>query len=487
VWHVTGLLRRHYGKLAAALLLAGALAVLWWALPAQPRTVCRIPEEYRTGAHTAIVGFTTDCRRLTTVSEPRTNRMIKVNIQLWDVAAGQNKATIYTNTVHAYTSASHLSPNGQFVILFDPDSDGSLLLKITDSATGQMVGRFYYDFECAESVHAELTPGFCFSADGNTLACRGTDSKAHRPAVHLWNVPTRQIRGSLPQGGTVPLQFSPDSRLLATVFQDSWRISAVTVWDAATLEERANVLVPAGTVLLDVVFSSDSKTLVLACRHEAIDQDLQLLFWDIASNTLRESRDENGKLLRAVPGTTLENRYLVHFGRGAFQLCDLKTGKETRFRLSSEDTDGKIVQMLGSIPGTRECESTADVRTLAIWHKQPVTPSLWYDWLAKLLTFIGIEPYHGYNLELWDIASGTKVAHFAAADDYAFSADGKLLALTSSAGIMQIWDVRQRKPVGWFLGLAGVLLLLTLGGFWWQARRRKRNAALATETIPCST
>jgi hypothetical protein len=40
-----------------------------------------------------------------------------------------------------------------------------------------------------------------------------------------------------------------------------------------------------------------------------------------------------------------------------------------------------------------------------------------------------------------------------------------------------------RKPLGWFLGLAGLLLLLTLGGFWWHARRRTRQAALATEAI----
>ncbi len=37
-------------------------------------------------------------------------------------------------------------------------------------------------------------------------------------------------------------------------------------------------------------------------------------------------------------------------------------------------------------------------------------------------------------------------------------------------------DIPPRKPLGWFLTLAGLLLLLTLGGFWWQARRRKRKA-----------
>jgi hypothetical protein len=47
--------------------------------------------------------------------------------------------------------------------------------------------------------------------------------------------------------------------------------------------------------------------------------------------------------------------------------------------------------------------------------------------------------------------------------------------------------VAAARPLGWFLGLAGLLLTLTLGGFWRQARRRKRKAALATEAIPCGT
>jgi hypothetical protein len=91
-------------------------------------------------------------------------------------------------------------------------------------------------------------------------------------------------------------------------------------------------------------------------------------------------------------------------------------------------------------------------------------------------------------LAFYDTTSARRLCLVPRADDYVFSAGGRFVATYRDRDRqISIWDIPPRKPLGWFLGLAGVLLLLTLGGFWWQARRRKRKAALATEAIPCGT
>jgi hypothetical protein len=100
-------------------------------------------------------------------------------------------------------------------------------------------------------------------------------------------------------------------------------------------------------------------------------------------------------------------------------------------------------------------------------------------------SYLGVARRIESNDTLWEIATRREIARFDAEDAAAFSPHGKLLAVRPDDDTLQIWDIPPRKPLGWFLGLAGLLFLLTLGGFWRQARRRKRKAALATEAIPC--
>ena len=95
-------------------------------------------------------------------------------------------------------------------------------------------------------------------------------------------------------------------------------------------------------------------------------------------------------------------------------------------------------------------------------------------------------------MRFWDLATGHELTTIRGTRDiygdrqsWSFAPNGRVMATRNGDEWLEIWDIPPRKPLGWFLGLAGILLLLTLGGFWWQARRRKRNAALGTEAIPC--
>jgi WD40 repeat protein len=317
VRHVLILLRRHYGKLAAALLLALALGGVWWALPVRPRVAWRIPGEYN------FAGFTADGRLLATIGDPVTDPSAGFGICLWDVATGECKAKL-DGMFEGKASAEHqFSPDGRFLI--DRKRVNPFVLRVDEVATRQTIAQFF----CGESP-PEPACGFCFSPDGKTLVCVGADSRTHAPTLHFWDLPTRQIRASVHRANTAPILFSPDGSLLATATYDSGRSSrivAIIIWDSVRAQERAHFPVPAGTELADVIFAANSKTVALICRQDTIDPGFQLLFWDIASNSLLSWRDEIGKLLPAASKkTNLEHRYFARLGSGDFRICELATG-----------------------------------------------------------------------------------------------------------------------------------------------------------------
>src|SRR5262249_53028748 len=82
------------------------------------------------------------------------------------------------------------------------------------------------------------------------------------------------------------------------------------------------------------------------------------------------------------------------------------------------------------------------------------------------------------EITLWHVRTRAPVAAMNGNyRDFRFAPNGRCFATISSDNRIEIWDIPPRKPLGWFLGLAGLLLLLTVGGFWWQvpARREKRR------------
>src|SRR5262249_13120821 len=108
---------------------------------------------------------------------------------------------------------------------------------------------------------------------------------------------------------------------------------------------------------------------------------------------------------------------------------------------------------------------------------QTAVQQMW-AWLSSWLPVNVAKPRLPVNeITLWDLFTERNLASISG--DYSHlcvSGDGRKAAALNGDSRIEIWDIPPRKPLGWFLGLAGVLLLLTLGGFWWQVRRWKREA-----------
>src|SRR5262249_41877445 len=149
------LLRRHYGKLAAALLLAVALYVLWWALPVRPRAALLLPKGtgpvglspdggyYLTNSGPA--GLSADGRYFLTHSGKKDFGAVDGTngfrsrcdligpLRLWDTSNGQLAATV--SEIGGSLRGVEIAPNGRSLALVV--GENPVFLRVIESFTGR--------------------------------------------------------------------------------------------------------------------------------------------------------------------------------------------------------------------------------------------------------------------------------------------------------------------------------------------------------------
>jgi WD40 repeat protein len=417
-------------------------AVLWRALPVQPRATTVVSGLNR------VLGFGPDGRSVlfddlshTDSDWPECNL-----IRAWDIENGSVRTV---TPVPANVETRALSPDGRWLAVGERHGDIERV-RIIDLATGQ-------EDQLGHPTGAPVRYGDAvFSPDSRWLAVEEQEAK-DQPGARLWNLVERRPGAFLTAFAMA--RFSPDGQRLATMerFADSPDGAAdFAVWEVATGRELTRLRKPplGGVVML----TPDRSGLCLGLgSNSSGTTGGQYVCWDIADGHERWSVRDKVEVGTPVAG----GRWL------AMSDEDPTTGKSDAVVLDTND--GTVVNRIELGPNRWLVYAGPDGRTLLIMSRQPLGLDLLRQWLAKL-GLPGQQPDETTHLELLDAATGRRMFSFSG-DDVAYSADGQSLAASYSSGGLAVWDIPPRKPLTWFV-VAAALLALPVA---WLARRRVRR------------
>jgi WD40 repeat protein len=296
--------------------------------------------------------------------------------------------------------------------------------------------------------HTATATGAAFSADGKTLATVGDDD-----TLRTWDLATGKALRAVSFGkiadaetdakvGTAVL--SPDARLLAVPTQSAER-QAIHVLDVASGKELRRIDASGGEVDA-VAFSADGRT--LAWRASA-GEDRTLAVWDTADwkEIRRGAAAKEDGLAISADGKTLA----APSGAGALRLSRVADGAELRTLAGSPgpclafSPDAKLLAWASrDEPGLVlwDLESGREVRELA--------GAVGVGGVAFAPDGKRVAAITEKGSALFDVASGAIACALEgsvgpADAAFAFSPDGRLLALTGADNVVRLFDTATGK------------------------------------------
>lgn len=227
------------------------------------------------------------------------------------------------------------------------------------------------------------------------------------------------------------VEFSPDGRNLATVYDDG----TVQVWDVATRRQIGQLLGPFGSwgIDVDVAFSEDGRTLTTT---KVNGQYCVLQSWDVATGR------QTGELIVDLP--TDDHLY------DPINTAVLSPDGRVLAVTPDEDASDLSVQLWDVVGGRRigSIGSTSDMGPgVKLSPDGRVAVTIWED------------PDQGAELSLWDVAGQDPIGNVITLpgsedfEEYEFSPDGRLLVTASSpqdgseSTTVRLWDVSTQNQV----------------------------------------
>jgi len=298
----------------------------------------------------------------------------------------------------------HKSRVGQMA--FTPDGKalvtacGDGIVRLWDAATGAVVRQFQRE---------KAWPGFdtlAISPDGKQIAAGGDH---HDPVVHVWEASTGKLLYQLTAQSylVTAIAFAPDGKTLATAGgrrrPDDGSVERVLVlWDAATGKELRR-LGPSGDWVASLAWSPDGKALAVG-----------------SPGTIHLFDPATGQELRPFPGHR----------EGIYQLAVAPDGK-TIATAAGDDT----IRVWETATG-KELHWQGDVR-----------PSV-LGFAADGKRVIAVA---GRTVHFWDVVTGKATRRHNLEDTdvhaAALSADGAVLATTSTDNLVKLWQTDSGKEI----------------------------------------
>lgn len=266
-----------------------------------------------------------------------------------------------------------------------------------------------------------------FSPDGRLLATGGENKRAY-----LWEMPTGQLKASLPGGQYVgDMTFSPDGRLLAT-----WSFEkTIRLWETQSGRLKAALVVKKGMVS-SVAFSPDARTVATASLNEH-----SIRLWDA----------ETGQ-----PQAILNRENECDYG-GYVSIGDVVFSPDGRTLIASGDYniclwDTASWQMVkASLPDPHLKTQQTKIIKHGKWEDQQRTFSHNDTIYRMILSPDGRTLATGsrdFTAKLWDAATWQfkqRMQHSGRVITLAFSRDGRTLATGSDDTTAKLWDVETGK------------------------------------------
>ena len=351
---------------------------------------------------------------------------------LWDVATGQNIATLegHTDDVNTLT----FSPDGMMLASASDDNT----VKLWNAATGENIATL--------EGHTREVNSVAFSPNGATLASASDDGR-----IKLWNVATGKNTATHLHGLDVnSVAFSPDGITLASgaaSWESERRTGTVKLWNIATGKNTATLRHI--DEVRSVVFSPNGATLASA------SDDGRVNLWNVATQNsvgFEGHTDGVSSVVFSPDGTTLASGAQD----GTINLWNVATKRNIATLEGHEWADVSSVAFspdgMTLATGTFKKVDLWDITT----KKNIVTFGGLLDFFSVVFSPDGktlAAGTQGNRVRLWNIATEELIAtlHGHTADgsvhSVAFSPNGPLLASGSTDGMIYLWDMATRRNI----------------------------------------
>jgi WD40 repeat protein len=386
------------------------------------------------------------------------------------------------------------SPDGRILLTREADTNlRPTCGRFWDSATGQPIVHLpETDFELGHDY---------WSADGNWLLLQGSFQE---PASWLVDLRSGHHVAAFPDPPAGPPAFSQTEPLLAWPVGTDWVSGPVQLLELPSLRVRAEFNGAAG----GIAFSPDGRTLA---ARETASQAVGI--WDVTTarriallplphpnpnecaGQLAYSPDGRWLMVttdyRFLPFVVTKPAALPHSlvvwdvatGRSLFSVAGASAIPPVRADLLLAIVAGRIC---GYDPGTgaeRYATDFGDHRNSQVaaggkWFAANTEEPLFADRVRRWLRARGLPVPDSVRLvstvRLFDAATCREMDQLPNVGTPVLSPDGRTLAVITTSGQTQIWDVPWAPSLGWF-ALAAAGLALPLAGLAWRRSRHLRR------------